>query len=215
MSVRIHHGWFEEILQKPVWGEKFVFIPVAGDVGNIDRAGIEYVGCELDCYTFPISKYIKDPTPILSIPTNRGGLWEEVVYPAWVRARIPAIFGAGLPLSNFQGNSILVEQTFIACQQEKDGSWNAYVFICEQCYAGTETVDLSVMLSFSKDKRYLQTYKKIAADFWQLLLSEPNNLHPFFDLYLFFDGLTSYWRGIEFNHVEGFYDRIIEELDDM
>lgn len=215
MSVRIHHGWFTEILQQPVWGEKFIFIPVAGDVGNINPAAVGHAGDDLDYYTFPISKYIKDPTPILSLPTNSGGFWEEVVYPAWVRARIPAVFGAGLPLSSFQWNSRLVEQTFIACQQEKDGNWNAYVFTCEEYYTGIEPVDSSVMLSFYRDKRCFQTYKQIAADFWQLLLSEPDNLYPFFDLYLSFDGLTSYWRGIEFNRVEGFCERVIEELDDM
>ena len=110
MSVRIINGWFEEILEQPVRGNKFIFIPVSGDVGDLVRSGIGYTGNNRDYSIFPLHKYVENLTRIFNDRANTiSYLSDEVAYPLWVRGRIPAIFGGGLPLPSFHWNEDILE----------------------------------------------------------------------------------------------------------
>jgi hypothetical protein len=204
VNVVVKNGWFDRILGRPVWGEHFVFIPVGGDLG-IDRVGMAYRGDEDDeCVTFDLADHIIDPELIIKACGDLQ--YPETIYSIWTRGRIPTVFGSGIPFPDFDGTGNFIEQPFLACQLDCDGNWLAYIFICED-YTEFES-RYSARLCFYINGHSTQIYKSIATDFWQLLLCEPEQIHPFSGKYYYFDGMDFEQHIIEFSSEHKFYVRI-------
>lgn len=191
-SITIKHGYLWRVLGRPAEHNKFVFVPVIGEL--YDGIKIRPYCREESTPTFPLSDYVDNQLPriIDRCRTECGKIADAV----WVRARIPAIFGftpLSLPFADYK--YALLEQTFMACQQSStNGDWVAYPFICED-------YDLRVGLEFIPDTSLTEVYESIAKTFWELLLLEPDRVHSFCDGYLHYNELgNEEWLLVAFKH---------------
>ncbi|WP_335131474.1 hypothetical protein [Nostoc sp.] len=149
---------------------------------------------------FPLSDYIEGQPP--SILQRCHDLFGESVNAvsvnaAWVRARIPAIFGSniliGLSIPDYK--YALIEQMFVACELGSNGDWIAYPFICED-------YNLRAGLRFYPDDSSTEVYERIAKAFWELLLLEPKRVCAFRDGYLHYNDEMGdqEWHNVVFKH---------------
>jgi hypothetical protein len=199
MSIVINNGWFDAVIGRAARSDKFVFIPVMGDIDD-ERFDLRYIGKEPTSSTFDLSDYIEDPTPIIKSCGNLQ--YPDTIYAIWVRGRITSIFGYGIPLPDLNG---LIDQTFIACRLESEGSWTAYTFRCEDNITSIEPFILTAVLQFPENNRLTRIYKEIIEDFCLLLLKDANNIHPFSAKYDYFDTLEGCTHNIEFSQEYKFY----------
>ena len=145
--------------------------------------------------SYPLSAFVADPPPTLAACRDEYG---ESMDAAWVRARIPAVFRfAPATLIRPECKYSLVDHAFVACSSvEGSNVWEAIPFVCV-------SDDLKAMLIFSPDGSEDEVRQRIAAAFWGLLLSEPNDLHTFRDGYMSCrydeDWVTVEYRGDRFS----------------
>jgi hypothetical protein len=180
VSIEIRGGWFHQILAKPIQKNEFTFVPVLGDL--VGEEGVVPYQRNEKGLTYPLSNYLqgRSLSSIAEFKRLNYPFYENDSLDAlWVRARIPAIFGSDFlvtPITPDYKYS-LVGQAFIACELRSDANWIAYLFICED-------YDCCTGLRFSPDARFGRVYERIAQTFWELLLSEPEDLRAFSDAYL-------------------------------
>jgi hypothetical protein len=157
---------------------------------------------------FSISDYVKDPTPIIEICGQL--LHSETMYELWTRGRVDAVFGAGIPSPNFDGEGWFIDQTFIACRLEREHYWSAYIFICESCeFDDQDEFDRPTKLRFYRNKRLTEVYREITKDFWHVLLREPNLIYPYQSYYNYFDGLCGASYHVSFCREDKFYAEVV------
>ncbi|MBD2302121.1 hypothetical protein [Nostoc sp. FACHB-190] len=180
VSLTIKHGYLWRVLGRAAEYNRFVFVPVLGEL--YDGINIRPYRRPEETPTFPLTDYIDNQLPkIINRCRHKCGKIADAV---WVRGRIPAIFGftpLSLPFADYK--YALLEQTFMACQQSSvNHDWVAYPFVCED-------YDLSVGLRFIPDTSLTEVYQSIAKAFWELLLLEPNHVQPFCDGYIHYNEL--------------------------
>jgi len=110
---------------------------------------------------FPLAAHLQTSPPVLRTPISRG--FEA----AWVRARIPCLFGFTPALSEVDKSLMFVG--FIAVTSNLE---DAYPFRCTDHYGKTS-------LLFSQEGPDSKIKAKIAAAFWNALLAEPDELADF------------------------------------
>jgi hypothetical protein len=150
-DMRIQFGTVQNVFGKPATHDGFTFVPA------------EF---ELDGNGFSTNYYLRDlvgehPPAILARPI------EQQYDAAWVRARLPRVFGITPALSEVEKS--LLDVGFVAAAVR---SSVGFPFICTDSYGRTG-------LMFSSDGPDQDTQAKIAAAFWSLLLRAPNDVADF------------------------------------
>jgi hypothetical protein len=230
MSVVIHNGWFDAIIGQAVRSKKFIFIPVMGNVGN-ERIDVSYVGETIEYSQFEIVDYIEDFTEIIKLFGADYHEWDLPMYILyWVRGRMTAIFGHGVPLPELntaleidyflvnnielrdlevQTNNqlILLDQAFIACKLDDMGIWQSYTFICqdEQSIDPTCGYSPTAALHFFKNDLLNDVYEEIVRDFCSILLQNPDSLYPFSGCHFYHDSLSASICNVFITKEDGFY----------
>jgi hypothetical protein len=110
---------------------------------------------------FPLAAHLQIVPPVLRTSISRG------FDAAWVRARIPCLFGFTPEPS--EAEKSLLFAGFIAVTSNLE---DAYPFRCTDHYGKTS-------LLFSQVGPDLKIKGKIAANFWNALLAEPDELADF------------------------------------
>ena len=147
----IQFGALRNVIGRPEMHGDFTFVPAA---------------LKLDGNGFSTDFYLRDsvgemPPPILTVPIK------EQYDVAWVRSRIPRIFGFTPELSDVEKS--LLDVGFIAVFE------SANVGIPFRC---TDSSGRSCLM-FSPEGPDVATQKNIAAAFWSLLLQSPEDLDDF------------------------------------
>jgi len=150
-DMRVQFGTLQNVFGKPATHGGFTFVPAA---------------VQLDGNGFSIDFDLRDaagerPPTILARPI------EHHYDAAWVRARLPRVFGFTPELSEVEKS--LLDVGFVAVAA---GSSVGFAFICTDYYGRTG-------LMFSPDGPDQDTQAKVAAAFWSLLLQAPDDLADF------------------------------------
>jgi hypothetical protein len=149
--MHVQFGTLQEVFGTPTTHQGFTFVPAA---------------VELDGNGFSTDFHLRDsvgrrPPKILARPIERQ------YDAAWVRARLPRVFGFTPELSEIEKS--LLDVGFVAIA---DGSGVGFPFICTDYYGRTG-------LMFSRKGPDQDTQAKIAAAFWSLLLQSPDDVADF------------------------------------
>jgi hypothetical protein len=150
-DIHLQFGTLLEILGKTATHAGFTFVPAA---------------VKLHGSVFSTDFYFRDsagarPPAILARPI------EEQYDAAWVRARLPRVFGFTPEIS--EAEKSLLDVGFVAVAV---GSPVGFPFICSDYYGRTG-------IMFSPEGPDHDTQAKIAAAFWSLLLKTPDDLADF------------------------------------
>jgi hypothetical protein len=149
--MRVEFGTLQNVFGKPATQGGFTFVPAAV---NLDGSG------------FSTDFYLRDSAgeqipPILARPI------EQQYDAAWVRARLPRVFGFTPELPEVEKS--LLDVGFVAVAA---GSSVGFPLVCTDYYGRTG-------LMFSPEGPDRVTQAKIAAAFWSLLLQSPDELENF------------------------------------
>src|SRR5688572_27853953 len=141
-EMRVEFGSLQNVFGRPAVQDGFTFVPAA---------------VELDGNGFSTEFYLRDsagqrPPAILARPI------EQQYDAAWVRARLPLVFGFTPELSEVEKS--LLHVGFVAVAQ---GNVIGFPFICADYYGRT-----GLMFSPNGPDQILRA--KVAAAFWSLLL---------------------------------------------
>ena len=149
--MRVEFGTLQNVFGKPASHSGFTFVPAAVALnGKHFSSG------------FHLRDSVGEHLPaILARPMKHG------YDAAWVRARLPRVFGFSPEVSDVEKS--LFDVGFVAVAA---GSSVGLPFICTDYYGRTGLV-------FSPDGPDDSTQAKIAAAFWSLLLQEPDELADF------------------------------------
>jgi hypothetical protein len=150
-DMRVQFGTLQGVIGKPATHGGFTFVPAA---------------VELDGSSFSTDFHLRDsaaerPPAILARPI------EQQFDAAWVRARLPRIFGFTPEPSQVEKS--LLDVGFVAVAT---GSSVGIPFVCTDYYGRT-----GIMFSHAGPDQ--DTQAKIATAFWSLLLQSPNDLADF------------------------------------
>lgn len=150
-NMRVQFGELQNVFGKPATHGDFTFVPAA---------------VELDGNGFSTDFHLRDvagerPPAILARPI------EQQYDAAWVRARLPCVFGFTPQLSEVEKS--LLDVGFVAVAV---GTSIGIPFICTDYYGRTG-------LMFSPDGPDQGTRAKIASAFWSVLLQLPDDLIDF------------------------------------
>jgi hypothetical protein len=150
-GMHVQFGTLQDVFGKPATHDGFTFVPAA---------------VELDGNGFSTDFYLRDsagglPPAVLARPIERQ------YDAAWVRARLPRVFGFTPELSKLEKS--LLDVGFIAVAA---GSSVGLPFICADYYGRTG-------LMFSSHGPDQDTQAKIAGAFWSLLLQTPDDVADF------------------------------------
>jgi hypothetical protein len=150
-DMRVQFATLQNVIGKPATHDGFTFVPAALELnGN---------GFSLDFHLRDAAA--KGPPPILARPI------EQHYDAAWVRARVPRVFGFTPELSEVE--KTLLDVGFVAVPI---GSSIGFPFVCTDHYGRTA-------IMFSPEGPDQETQKKVAAAFWSLLLQTPDDLADF------------------------------------
>jgi len=150
-DMRVQFGMLQSVFGQPVTHAGFTFVPAA---------------VELDGNGFSADFDLRDvvgerPPAILASPI------EHQYDAAWVRARLPRVFGFTPELAEVEKS--LLDVGFVAVAA---GSSVGFPFICTDYYGRTG-------LMFSPDGPEQDTQARLASAFWSLLLQAPDDLADF------------------------------------
>ena len=149
-EMRVQFGMLQNVFGRPATHGEYSFVPAAVKLdGN---------GFSTD---FSLGDSVDMPPPILLLPI------EHQYDAAWVRARLPRVFGFTPERSEVEKSLLNVGFVAIAT-----GSSVAFPFVCVDSYGRSG-------LPFSPVGPDQTTQAKIAAAFWSLLLQAPDDLEDF------------------------------------
>ena len=149
--MKIRHATFLDVIGRPVKFRGLTIVP----------ADVELEGSYLDT-SFPLADIsIEQLPPIVRLPVRRQ---YDV---AWVRARLPSAFGVTPEPSEAEKTLLFV--SFVAVP---DGSNEGIAFDCTDHYGQTA-------LYFSERETNQRAIEQAAKAFWEVLLSEPDELDDF------------------------------------
>jgi hypothetical protein len=150
-EMRVQFGHLQDVFGKPGTHDGFTFVPAA---------------VKLDGDGFSTDYYLRDLAGD-RLPMILAQPIERQYDAAWVRARLPLVFGFTPELS--EGENSLLNVGFIAAAA---GSSVGFPFLCTDYYGRTG-------LMFSEEGPDENIKAKIAAAFWSLLLQSPNEVADF------------------------------------
>lgn len=174
-NIEIQFGYLYEVLGRPAREGSFVFMPVLADIEQEPNFSDDARHRALRP-PFSLLDHLEQHGNAPTILDKAVDSWGGSIDAAWVRARIPMVFHF-TPLLLYQQRSYLplLNQVFVACQLAgKYRDWVAYPFVCTD-------IALQAGLKFSRLGPEPSIQEKIAASFWQLLLSNPDDVMPFRD----------------------------------
>lgn len=150
-KILVEFGTLQNVFGWPAKYDDFTLVPAA---------------VELHGTAFTVDFHLRDlvgtrPPDILAGPI------EHHYDVAWVRGRLPRVFGFTPELSEVEKS--LLDVGFIAVEA---GSSVAFPFVCCDYYGRTR-------LMFSPEGPAHDTQRKIATAFWSLLLADPEDLEDF------------------------------------
>jgi hypothetical protein len=150
-DMRVQFGTLQNVFGKPATHNGFTFVPAAVEL-NGDRFSTDF--------------HLRDsagerPPAILARPI------EQQYDAAWVRARLPQVFGFTPELSEVEKSLLNVGFVAVAA-----GSSVGFPFLCTDYYGRTG-------IMFSPEGPDQDTQAKIAAAFWSLMLQAPDDLANF------------------------------------
>jgi hypothetical protein len=150
-DIWVQFGTLQNVFGKPATHDGFTFVPAA---------------IKLDGSSFSADFYLRNsagepPPAILAHPI------EHQYDAAWVRARLPRVFGFTPELSEVEKSLLNVGFVVVVT-----GCAVGFPFICTDYYGGTG-------LMFSPHGPDQDTQTKIAGAFWSLLLQTPHDVADF------------------------------------
>jgi hypothetical protein len=150
-NLRVQFGTLQNVYGKPATHDGFTFVPA--------EVGLEGNGFSMDFY---LRDSAGEPPPsILARPIEQG------YDAAWVRGRIPQVFGFTPELSELEKSLLFVGFVVVAT-----GRLIGFPFVCTDHYGRSGLI-------FSPDGPDAATQAQIAAAFWSLLLQSPEDVAVF------------------------------------
>jgi len=151
-TTRVKYGSLLEPLGQPAAGSDFTLVP-----GRVRLDGDRLTG------GFELLHYVGSQPPLVLRPAL-----DQHYEAAWVRARIPVVFGF-TPEFPRDAEKCLMDVGFVAVPPHR--RWG-YPFVCTDYYGRAK-------LWFSPDGPRKSRKAAIARAFWSLLLAEPDDLVDF------------------------------------
>jgi hypothetical protein len=126
--------------------------------------------------SFTRSRNLSEHLEKLSVPPEVRPLLLNGYDGPWVRGRIERVFRVALPTEAERGEKSGLHGEFLAVVTEQDGTLVGVPFWCNDYYLKT-----GLIFSEQEDPPPKEVADRIAAAFWSLLLSEPNDLPEYRD----------------------------------